>query len=213
MNMSAFDRFAKRYAKGHMIFCEYEPGNTFYLIQEGRVQITKVVGTIEKAIDILQPGEIFGEMAILEEAPRSASAVALDDVVLLEFNRANFEILLQGNPQIALTLLKTFVKRIYDQRRRFMILTLDDVQARVADVFLMLNESRGGRSDQNERHEFSVNANDIAHWAGLTPDQARAVVSQFANQGRIEVFPDRIVVSNIHDLQRLVTTKRRSEED
>ena len=44
-----------------------------------------------------------------------------------------------GNPQIALTLLKMFTKRIYDQKRRFMILTLDDVQARVADVFLMLD--------------------------------------------------------------------------
>lgn len=213
MNPAAFDRFAKKYPKGRMIFCEYEPGNNFYLIQDGRVQITKVVGTIEKAIDILQPGEIFGEMAILEEAPRSASAVALDDVVLLEFNRANFEILMQGNPQIALTLLKTFVKRIYDQRRRFMILTLDDVPARVADVFLMLNEARGQRHTEDDRREFHVTTNDIAHWAGLNPDAVRGVISQFSNQGRLEVFPDRIVVPNIHDLQRLVSTRRRSPDD
>ena len=46
-----------------------------------------------------------------------------------------------GNPQIALKLLKLFTKRIYDQKRRFMILTLEDEQARVADVFLMLNET------------------------------------------------------------------------
>ena len=124
--MGAFDRFAKSIAKGAMIFCEYEPGNSFYLIQEGRVQIVKVMGGIEKAVDILRPGELFGEMAILEEAPRSASAIALDDVTLLEFNRANFEVLMQGKPQIALTLLKTFVKRIYDQRRRFMILKLNE---------------------------------------------------------------------------------------
>jgi CRP-like cAMP-binding protein len=212
MNMGAFERFAKKIPRGRMIFCEYEPGNSFYLIQEGRVQITKVMGTIEKAIDVLHPGELFGEMAILEEAPRSASAIALDDVTLLEFNRANFEILMQGNPQIALTLLKTFVKRIYDQRRRFMILKLNDVQARVADVFLMLFEGMANKDPDQDKCEFKVTANDVAHWAGLTPDKARAVINQFVNQRRLEVFNDRIVVSNIHDLQRLVSSRRRDEE-
>lgn len=209
--MSGFDRFAKQIPKGQMIFCEYEPGHSFYLIQKGRVQITKVMGSIEKAVDILHPGELFGEMAILEEAPRSASAIALDDVTLLEFNRENFEILMQGNPQIAMTLLRTFVKRIYDQRRRFMILKLNDVQARVADVFLMLFE--GMDSDpEDKRCEFSVTSNDVAHWAGLTPEQVRTTINQLANQRRIEVYPDKIVVSNIHDLQRLVSSRRREEE-
>ena len=209
--MGAFDRFAKTFPKGRMIFCEYEPGNNFYLIQEGRVQITKVMGHIEKAIDILHPGELFGEMAILEEAPRSASAVALDEVKVLEFNRANFEVLMKGNPQIALTLLRTFVKRIYDQRRRFMILKLNDVQARVADVFLMLSEGMTREEDQN-RFEFKVTANDVAHWAGLGPDQVRQVLNQLANQRRLELFPDKIAVTNIHELQRLVSSRRREEE-
>ncbi len=209
--MGAFDRFAKKYPKGRMIFCEYEPGNSFYLIQDGRVQITKVMGSIEKAIDILQPGELFGEMAILEEAPRSASAIALDEVTLLEFNRANFEILMQGNPQIALTLLKTFVKRIHDQRRRFLILKLNDVQARVADVFLMFYEGQTNRPAEQDRFEFAVNANDVAHWAGLSPDKVRTVINQFAKQRRLEVFPDKIVVNNIHDLQRLVASRRKDQ--
>ena len=195
-----------------MIFCEYEPGNSFYLIQEGRVQIVKVMGGIEKAVDILQPGELFGEMAILEEAPRSASAIALDDVTLLEFNRANFEVLMQGNPQIALTLLKTFVKRIYDQRRRFMILKLDDIQARIADVFLMLHESHIGAGSNDDRLEFRVSTDDIAHWAGVQPEQARQVVNQFVNQRRLELFTDRIVVVNIHDLERLVSARRKEHD-
>ncbi|TVR74293.1 MAG: Crp/Fnr family transcriptional regulator [Spirochaetaceae bacterium] len=209
--MGAFDRFAKKYPRGRMIFCEYEPGNNFYLIQEGRVQITKVMGSIEKAIDILQPGEVFGEMAILEEAPRSASAIALDEVTLLEFNRANFEILMQGNPQIALTLLKTFVKRIHDQRRRFLILKLNDVQARVADVFLMFYEGQANKSAGQDKFEVAVTANDVAHWAGLSPDKVKVVINQFAKQRRLEVFQNKIVVSNIHDLQRLVASRRKEQ--
>ena len=206
--MGAFDRFARQFQKGRMIFCEFEPGHNFYLIQSGRVQISKVLGTIEKAIDILHPGELFGEMAILEGAPRSASAVALDDVSVLEFNRENFDVLMQGNPQIALTLLKTFVKRIYDQRRRFMILKLDDVNARVADVFLMLYEGMSSPPEDSSP-SFAVTYNDVAHWAGITPRQAKETIRQFVSQRRLQVFTDRIVVSNIHDLRRLVGSKRR----
>jgi len=124
MDMSAFGRFTKTFKAGEMIFSEFEPGDNFYLIQSGRVQLQKIIGDLERTLDILQPSEMFGEMAILENSPRSATAIALDDVKVLEFNSQNFEILLMGNPQIALKLLRMFAKRIYDSKRRFMILTL-----------------------------------------------------------------------------------------
>lgn len=207
-DLSAFARFAKTYQRGDIIFSEYEPGDSFYLIQSGRVQISKIVGDIEKTIDILQPPEIFGEMAILEDAPRSATAIALDTVKALELNRANFEVLMMGNPQIALRLLKLFTKRIYDQKRRFMILTLDEPQARIADVFLMLDEMQPPPPD-TEKREFKTTMQDIAHWAGMAPEAVNQILSHFATQRRIEVFPDRIAVKNINDFIRFVNSKRK----
>lgn len=209
--MNTFERFAKQFPQGTMIFSEYEPGNTFYLIQSGRVRITKIVGEFEKAIDILKPGELFGEMAILEEAPRSASAIALDDCVLLEFNKENFEILMSGNPQIALTLLRTLVKRLRDQRRRFKILKIKDIHARISDVFLMLHESSPERFSEDERREFSVTPNDVAHWAGVSPEKARLVINQFVKQNKMAIFGSKIVVTNIHDLERLVATRQKED--
>ncbi len=209
-NLQAFERFAVNFPKGDLIFCEYEPGDSFYLIQEGRVQISRIMGDIEKTIDILHPGEIFGEMAILEEAPRSANAIALDPVKALEFNRENFEILMRGNPQIALKLLRLFTKRIYDQRRRFMILTLDDVQAKVADVFLMLNELKPEPDEDTGEREFHTTVEDIAHWAGISPEQSRSVLSHFNSQRRIEISNDKIVVKNINDFARFVNSRRKT---
>ncbi|THB66618.1 MAG: Crp/Fnr family transcriptional regulator [Spirochaetaceae bacterium] len=215
MNLDAFERFAVMFSPGQVIFCEYEPGDKFYLIQKGKVQISRVIGEIEKTIDILQPGEIFGEMAILEEAPRSANAIALTEVKALEFNRDNFSILMQGNPAIALKLLKLFTKRIYDQRRRFMILTLDDVQAKVADVFLMLHESEPQKTDPWDNFEqecrFNVTVEDVAHWAGLKVENCRQVLNQFAAQRRLELGRDFILVKNINDFARLVSTKRKAD--
>ncbi|MFW5737962.1 MAG: Crp/Fnr family transcriptional regulator [Spirochaetota bacterium] len=211
MNLEAFERFAVGYRPGEIIFCEYEPGDAFYLIQEGTVQISKIMGDIEKTVDVLQPGEIFGEMAILEEAPRSATAIAAEQVKCLEFNRENFEILMRGNPAIALKLLKLFTKRIYDQRRRFMILTLEDTQARVADVFLMLNELHGEQPDDDESDErvFFTTPEDVAHWAGLSTDETRHVLNHFVSQRRLEVEKDRIVLKNINEFVRFVNSRRK----
>jgi len=208
LDLSVFNRFAITKRAGEIIFCEFEPGDAFYLIQSGKVKIVKIVGDLEKTLDILNPGEFFGEMALLEEAPRSATTIALSDVKLLEFNRANFEVLMQGQPQIVLNLLKLFAKRIYDQKRRFMILTLDDIAARVADVFLMLDEN-GPRSDLSDNvRTFPNSAEDIAHWAGISVAKANDVLKQFANQRRVEVQQGKIVVKNIADFQRLVKSKR-----
>jgi CRP-like cAMP-binding protein len=209
LDLKMFERFAVTFQKGDIIFCEYEPGDTFYLIQSGSVAIMRILGDIEKTIDILYPGEVFGEMAILEEAPRSATAIAHEKVKALEFNRENFEVLMMGNPQIALKLLKLFTKRIYDQNRRFMILTLDDVQARVADVFIMLSETQPREEeDDTDERSFNTTVDDIAHWAGMSVEQCRQVLNHFVSQRRVEIFNDKIVVKNINEFQRFVNSRR-----
>jgi len=209
MDMAAFGRFARTFQPGEMIFSEFEPGDTFYLIQAGRVQLVKLIGDIEKTLDILQPSEMFGEMAILENSPRSATAIALDAVKVLEFNSQNFDILMMGNPQIALKLLKMFCKRIYDSKRRFMILTLEEPPAKIADVFLMLDESQPDIDRSSERREFKTSVDNVAQWAGMTVAQTREVLSNFVTQRRMEMYPDKIVVKNINDFLRFVNSRRR----
>ena len=213
LDMSMFNRFAVTFEKGDIIFCEHEPGDTFYLIQSGRVQIVKIMEDLEKNLDILHPGEIFGEMAILEDSPRSATVIALDQCKLLEFNQENFEVLMQGNPQIAVKLLKLFTKRVYDQKRRFMILTLEDEQARVADVFLMLAETQPRQDDESDERVFMTSVDDIAHWAGMSPEKVRQILNHFVVQRRMDIFNDRIVVQNINDFQRFVSTRRKKQQN
>jgi CRP-like cAMP-binding protein len=208
-DLSMFARFARTFQPGEMIFSEFEPGDTFYLIQEGRVELVKVIGDVEKTLDILQPSEMFGEMALLENSPRSATAIALDKVQVLEFNRTNFDILISGNPQIALKLMKTFAKRLYDSKRKFMILTLEEPQARIADVFLMLDENQGDIDRETDRREFRTTVEDIAHWAAMSVIEAREIITHFVAQRRMEISNDKMVVKNINDFSRFVSSRRR----
>ncbi|OQY34675.1 MAG: Crp/Fnr family transcriptional regulator [Spirochaetaceae bacterium 4572_59] len=214
LDLSVFNRFAVTFKAGDIIFCEFEPGDSFYLIQSGKVKIVKIFGDIEKTIDIMHPGEFFGEMALLEEAPRSATIIAVEETKLLEFNRENFEILMKGNPQIALKLLKLFSKRIYDQKRRFQILTLEDQHAKVADVFLMLSEGQTASEEEEEsgNRTFFNTIEDITHWAGMSPAKCRAVLEHFASQRRVEIFDDKIIVKNINDFKRMVSSRRKNQE-
>mgnify|MGYP004447201269 FL=1 len=205
-SLPAFERFKKSYEPGEVIIAEYEPGDCFYLIQSGTVRLVKCVNGASKNLDVLKPGEFFGEMAILDKSPRSATCMADGRVECLEFNKENFELLITGNPQIALILLKLFCKRIYDQKRRFRILVVKDLMARVADVFLMLDEMNPTAKADNKRR-FNVTISDVAHWAGLSLEVTRDEINKLIEKHKIEVFESYIIVNNIIDMKRLYDTR------
>ena len=205
--LPAFERFAKQYEPGEVIITEHEPGDSFYLVQSGRVQLVKCVNGTSKNLDILKPGEFFGEMAILDNSPRSATCVAVGNVKCLEFNKENFELLITGNPQTALVLLKLFCKRIYDQKRRFRILCIKDLQARLADVFLMLDEMNPASNTADKMRRFNVNLSDIAHWAGLTPEVTHDEANKLVEKRKIEIYDSYIIVNNIADMKRMFETR------
>jgi len=206
-SLPAFSRFAKKFEPGDVIISEYEPGDCFYLIQSGQVQLVKSVNGKKKNLDILMPSEFFGEMAILENSPRSATCVAIDNVEVLEFNKENFEILITGNPQIALILLKLFCKRIYDQKRRLKILVLQDKQAKIGDVFLMFDEMNGSVNSHERTRKFNLTISDLSHWTGLSVDEVRDEVNKFVEKRKLEVYDSYIIVTNIVDMRRFVDQK------
>ncbi|MBP7280710.1 MAG: Crp/Fnr family transcriptional regulator [Leptospiraceae bacterium] len=205
-----FGKFGKVFKPNEIIFCEYEPGNDFYLIQEGQVKITKTVGSSIKTLDVLESGDIFGEMAILEEQPRSATAVCITEVRALNFNRANFELLMTKNPQLALRVLTIFSTRIYDAKRRLMILLMDDIIGKVSDVFMMLYEKQGINDHQKEV-TLKVTVDDVGHWCGQPVGEVQKVLAQLKKSGKIDIYNDRVVVHNIQEFQRIVAQKRKEK--
>lgn len=206
-----FNKFGKQFNTGEIIFCEFEPGNSFYLIQTGRVKISKVVKDKEKTMDILGVGDIFGEMAILEEQPRSATATAIEPVTVLHFDRDNFVSMMMSQPQLAFKLLVVFSKRIYDAKRRLMILLLDDVQSKIADVFLMLAEKEPTYANMREV-SFPITVDDVANWAGISADQVSEQLNHWVKVGKVELYSDRIFVRNLIDFKRIVAQKRKMEK-
>jgi len=204
-----FEKFGVEYTPNEIIFCEWEPGNEFYFIQSGNVRIVKLIQNREKNLSVLTDGDVFGEMAILEEQPRSATAIALDHVKLLKFHRDNFDTLMSGNPALAYKLLVIFSKRIYDAKRRLMILLLEEPLLKVMDVLVMLAE-QDPHLDLQSEISLQVTAQDVARWAGLSEGDAQKELTHLSRTDKIELFGDKIVVKKIREFQRLVASRRKS---
>ncbi|MCS7299714.1 MAG: Crp/Fnr family transcriptional regulator [Spirochaetia bacterium] len=208
--MEKTDSFEVRFKEGDIIFCEFEPGEEMYVIKEGKVRITKIQNNKEKTIDIIGPGEIFGEMALIDNDKRTATIIAETDVVLIRVDRNNFETLAKNNPPWALKLLKNFSRRIYDAKRKLRILSIKDYDTRVLETLIMLSE---GIAKENEKI-VSLNANveDIAHWTGISPKEAEEILNRYVKMGKISIDKEGIKINNINDLKRLSQNKQKLYE-
>jgi CRP/FNR family transcriptional regulator, cyclic AMP receptor protein len=103
----------EQYRGGATIFSEQEPGDKFYLIVEGAVRISRIVpGMGEEALAVLRPGNYFGEMSLIDDAPRSATAVCHEKCKLFVVNRRDLEDLLFVDRDLAYELLWNWVRTL-----------------------------------------------------------------------------------------------------
>ncbi|MFP3941665.1 MAG: cyclic nucleotide-binding domain-containing protein [Thermoanaerobaculia bacterium] len=98
--------------EGDWVFEEESLGTEMYIVQDGKVEILKRVGDENRQLTVLEKGDFFGEMALLEDLPRAAGARALTDVKVLEINGATFNQMLRDNPEIAVRMMRKLSRRL-----------------------------------------------------------------------------------------------------
>lgn len=104
--------YALELKAGDYVFREGELGTEMYIINEGKVEILNKVGDEEQVLATLEKGDFFGEMSVLEDLPRAASARAATDVRLLQINGSTFDQLLRSNPEIAVRMMRKLSRRL-----------------------------------------------------------------------------------------------------
>jgi CRP-like cAMP-binding protein len=98
--------------EGEYVFREGDLGTEMFIIHEGKVEILSGTGRNEQLLSVLEKGDFFGEMAILEDLPRAASARAVTDVKLLQINGSTFDQMLRHNPEIAVRMMRKLARRL-----------------------------------------------------------------------------------------------------
>ena len=136
------DRFARDFKAGTVLFDEGQPGDFMYVVTAGEVEIRRMVGETERVLAILPAGEFFGEMAILNSRPRSATAVVRVDSRLLVIEGKTFEAMLRARPEIALRIIKSLALRLESANQQVELLLLPTPNHRVVQCLRQLAEEQ-----------------------------------------------------------------------
>jgi len=111
VNDASLERFAKDFAAGTVLFEEGQKGDHMYVVANGQVEIRRKVGDVDHVLAVLMPGDFFGEMAILEDQPRFAGAVAKTNARLLRIERSAFADVLKQNVEIGVRIMRKLAAR------------------------------------------------------------------------------------------------------
>lgn len=144
---SLLERFGRNVSKGTVLFREDEQGREMFVLQAGKVQLSKSIRGEEEVIADLGPGEFFGEMSILNDAPRSATATVVEDAQLLALDPKTFEAMIKANTEIAVRMIKKLAKRLGEANERVENLLLRDANSRVVHAVLIAARSQGQTSE------------------------------------------------------------------
>lgn len=195
-----FARFGKTYETGAVLFREGDAGDTMFVLQEGAVRISKRVKTQEKTLAILGAGEFFGEMAILNGKPRSATATVEEQSQILVLGARTFEQMVTGNAEIAVRLIKKLSRRLDSANELIEVLMHQDPKARV-----ILGLSREAQFIGQEGEGGSVTVplfpDELAKQVGLDLEQTNDVLKRLERLRIAEVTGEGIVVTDLARLE------------
>lgn len=203
------------YAQGQVIFLEGEPGDEMYIIQEGRVDIVRITEEgKEHALAILKEGDMFGEMALLENKPRSASAIANTDVKLLAVNRENFELMVKTRPELTVKLLHILSNRIWVAYRQLDNLRIPDQKARILDIMLIQMAKSGAKPTPGKPFTFEYGPTEVLKMVGMDPEEGMPLIQELVDQGliRLEEDGNKIVIPDIEAIEAAVSSAKKFRE-
>ena len=192
--------------KGEIIYLPGDPAHTVYLLKKGRVKtvITSQHGK-EFTAEVLQPGEIFGDMDLSEQSVRTMRAEAREDAVLCILPREDFEHYLSRHPDLIVSLYEMIRRRFRKFQSQVEDLALREVQARLAHLLLDLAKIEGVPHDRQVHIRVQLTHQEMADLIGCSRETVSTTVGQFRDQGLIGGEPRTITILKHEALSRLVS--------
>jgi CRP-like cAMP-binding protein len=196
-----FQRFGKEFPRGTVLFREGEPGKEMYVVQHGRVTISKRVGDVEKILSSLGPGEFLGEMSILNNRPRSATATCAEDSKLLVIDAKTFEAMIRGNAEIAIRMIKKLAGRLQETNEQVENLLFHDGSSRVVH-FLAIAAEKAPRGPSG--HKIEVLPRELPGRVGAKAEQVDEVLLKLVKAKIVSVHPDGFLVPDVAKLRHFL---------
>jgi CRP/FNR family transcriptional regulator/CRP/FNR family cyclic AMP-dependent transcriptional regulator len=186
----------KKYRKNKVIFFEDEFGDVFFLIISGKIKVTKISPDGHEIIlSILKEGDFFGEMSLLDNEPRSATAIALDDSELIVLRQENFLSILYQNKVLLRKLLSVLSQRLRKADKKIADLALLKVQGRVAQLILDLAKKDGEALKDGSISIAVPSKKEIAGMVGASRETVSRSMNELKRKGYINQTKRRFIIS------------------
>ena len=197
------ERFAeltreRSYPKGSVILFQDDPGDSLFVLRAGRVKVV-LIGEDgrEVILGVLEPGAHFGELALIDDQPRSAHVIAMEDAQLLVLRREDFKRRVEANPTVAWALLTELSRRLRRADVKIGGLVLLDVPGRIARLLLDLADETG-----SAQIEKPLTHQTIAQMIGASRETVSRAMKDFQDTGLIRVERRRIAIGDRDALEK-----------
>lgn len=195
-----FEKYGELITQGTVLFYEGDPGQEMYIIQSGKIRISKRVRNVEKTLVILGKGEFFGEMAILNNRPRSATATVMEDSRILIFDRETFETMIRNNAEVAIRIIKKLAARLQEADNQIETLLLKDNLSRMVNLLRRWALDKGAPAAGEFAVEYAEE--DMAANVGMAPHQLQEVLNKLTQAKMIHLSKNRITIPKMEVLER-----------
>jgi CRP-like cAMP-binding protein len=200
---NAASRFSRIYKEGSLIFAEGELGNELYIITKGFVKITRILNGTEMIVAVLRDGEIFGEMSILEDKPRSATAVALEDVTLIVVLKNNFTLMAKTQPQVLFRLTCMLSERIWFGYKQLSNAMIKDPIGRVYNYLALILEKNNIQHKVGMSYFFDFNIRELMKMVSVPIERYGTVGAELLNNRNISQVNGKLSTSDVEEIYKL----------
>lgn len=178
-----------RFRRRETIFTAWDPSDRVYLLRSGRVKLYMLSDEgREITLAIMEPGDIFGETALVNPAARQVFAEALDDATVAVIGLADFEALMRGQPGVALKVTQAIGQQLIRTQRQVESLAFADVSTRLARFLLGQMAERGERQNgQGVRLPLALTHQEMANLLGTTRETLTSTLNRFVDAGVLAV--------------------------
>ena len=193
----------RRFRRGETVFHLGDPGDALFIVMSGSIKITLPADTGDEAIlATLRPGDFFGELALLDGAPRSATAIAIEATETYVLPRDRFRDLIATEPIMRDALLATMAAEVRRLTHHVEELHFLDITGRLASRLARLANESGATAqpDGTIRLAGPLTQGDLAAMIGCTRQSVNKLLGMFTDDGLIRLERDRIVVLNLDGL-------------
>ena len=187
-----------------VIYLPGDPGRSVFFVNGGRVKISKVTRDgKELTLAYRGPGELFGELSLIDGGPREEMAEAMENALVSEMERTEFERLIQAHAIIGYRLTRALCGRRRDVENKIENLVFKDVNAKLAELLLRLAADFGVEDSRGTLVALKITHQEMANLIGSTRETVSLTLSQFKRKGLIRTDGRKVIIADHEGLRAL----------